>query len=139
MNTSATLECNGLIVPACCLCADHGKRVVGVAVPVVMVPLKNWPIPGYLVFRGALCREHTVAFSLSTFTDWNGSWYEMFCDDLRAIRKPATNPFPDDPNFKWDEFIITPDWEPAAKSECEVKFWDPGSLAAKGMRQRLWT
>lgn len=123
----------------CCLCSEQGIHRPGIAVPAIVVPIKRWPIPWYLRFRGALCRQHTCAFTIKTFTDHFGpDWYELAADALRARRAPAKNPFPDDPSFKWEEFIIDPKFDPVAKEECYVQFWEPKTLAAKGGRQKLW-
>lgn len=124
----------------CCLCAEKHPpvRTLGISVPAIVVPIVGWPVPLYLQFRGALCHSHTASFTLAKFTDYYGAWYDMVGDQLRDMRKPAVNPFPDDPNFKWSEFIINPRWEPVPIAECYVQFWDPKSLAAKGATARLW-
>ena len=79
---------------ACCLCIEQGVRRLAVSVPVIVVPVVDYPIPLYLQFRGALCHAHTAAFTINQFTDHLGSWYEMAADHIRAQRKPAANPFP---------------------------------------------
>jgi len=107
-------------------------------VPVIYVPIINWPTPWYLRFRGGLCHNCTCAFTIEKFGDYFGSWYDMAGDKLRAMKKPAVNPFPDDPNFKWEEFIINPNWEPAPIEQCVLKFWKPETLAAKGASQKIW-
>lgn len=112
-------------------CNQCGRRQA-VCTPVVYVPIRNWPVPLYLQYKGALCDQCACAFNINKFTDWNGSWYDMACDHLRSIRKPAVNPFPDDKDFSWEEFIIKPDWEPAPKEECTLHFWRLETLAAKG-------
>ena len=109
----------------------------GICTPVVVIALKNYPIPGYLQFKGVLCRECAAAFTLKTFTAYDGEWYDRFCDHIKSIKKPATNPFPDEPSFKWEEFIIKPNWEPVPKEQCEIQFWKAGTLAAKSAKMRL--
>jgi hypothetical protein len=80
---------------------------------------------------------------MDKFTDYQGAWHDAICDHLRGMKKPAVNPFPNDPSFKWEEFIINPDWEPSPKAECHLQFWSLEKLmAATGMKQKLfrdWT
>lgn len=121
----------------CCICEEHGIRRLGISVPAIVVPVVGYPIPFYLRFRGALCHAHTASFTIEKFTDYFGAWYDMAGDHLRSVRKPAVNPFPDDRNFKWDEFTINPNFEPAPKDQCFVQFWLPQTLAAKGAKQKL--
>ena len=115
------------------VCVGCNKRE-GIAVPVVIVPILNYPQPTYLRYKGALCNQCASAFTMRKFEDEESGWYEAACDRLRSIRKPAANPFPNDPSFKFEEFIIKPDWEPAPKEQCRVVFWKPETLAAKGAR-----
>lgn len=121
----------------CIECAATGKRSEGMGVPVIYIPIKRWPLPMYLQYKGALCQKHLAAFSLAKFTDYLGSWYDMAADHLRSHRVPAKNPFPDDPSFKWEDFIIDPKFEPVPQEQCFVKFWKPETLAAKGLSQRM--
>ncbi len=122
----------------CRLCAERGLRRLGIAVPVIMVPVMGYPIPYYLRFNGALCHAHTASFTLAKFAEIYGpEWYEVAADGLRATRKPATNPFPDDPDFHWESFILNPNFEPAPKNQCRVIFWEPQTLATKGAHQKL--
>lgn len=108
-----------------------------ICVPVVTIPIRNWPIPMYTLLRGALCDSCRKAFSLEKFTDYMGSWYDSACDQLRARRKPAKNPFPDDPEFKWEEFIIDPHWDPAPMVECTLAMWRlEAVLQMKGLKQK---
>lgn len=117
-------------------CNQCGRREA-VCTPVMVVPIKHWPFPAYLQYKGALCNQCALAFNINKFTDWNGSWYDMICDEIRAYTKPATNPFPGDANFKWEEFKLSPNYEPAPKDECHLQFWRLETLAAKGMHQRI--
>ena len=113
------------------LCRQCEKRP-GICTPVMVIPIKDYPVPMYLQFKGELCQQCANSFTIRKYTDWDGSWYTMACDHLRSTAKPATNPFPNDPSFKWEEFIIKPDWEPAPMSECCLQFWSTRTLAAKG-------
>lgn len=124
----------------CVLCLEkaHPVKKAAISVPVVVVPILNWPVPFYLQFRGGLCYEHTMAFDLNKFTDYFGAWYDLAGDTLRSAAKPAVNPFLDNPNFKWESWIIDPKWEPAPKDQCEIKFWKPSCLDAKGASATLW-
>lgn len=122
----------------CCICEESGRRVLGISVPAIVVPIINWPIPFYLRFRGALCHSHTAAFDINKFTDYYGAWYDLIGDQMRSMRKPAANPYPNDPNFNWEAFIINPNWEPAPKEQCYVQFWDPSVLGAKGAHGKIW-
>lgn len=121
----------------CCLCADQGIKRLGISVPAIVVPVVGYPIPYYLRFRGALCHAHTAAFTIEKFTDYFGSWYDLAGDHLRSMRKPAVNPYPNDPSFDWEAFIINPNFEPVPKDQCYVQFWEARCLAAKGARQTL--
>lgn len=126
--------------PLCCLCSEQGRNRLGVAVPALVVPVLNYPVPLYLRFRGALCQEHRSSFTLNTFAQHFGpEWYELAADHLRAVKKPAVNPYPNDASFtaNWESFIINPNFEPAPKEQCYVQFWAVGSLAAKAAHQTL--
>lgn len=110
-----------------------------VKVPVVIIPIVGWPTPVKLQARFALCVQHTAAFTLNDWTDFAGGWYEMVCDQLREKRKPAENPYPDDPDFKWEEWIIDPNWHAAPRDQCRVEMYDIAVLQkSRGMRQKLW-
>lgn len=123
---------------ACCICEEKGIRRLGIAVPAIVVPIVGYPVPLYLQFKGAICHAHTAAFTLTTFADHFGpEWYNLAADHLRSIRKPAVNPYPHDPDFKFEEWIINPNWEPAPKEQCFIQFWEPQTLAAKGAHQTL--
>lgn len=109
-------------------CHKCGRREA-ICTPVIVLPIKGYPVPVYMQSKECLCQLCANAFDLRKV---NPGWYEAACDHLRSIKKPAENPFPNDPSFKWDEFIIRPDWEPAPREECEVQFWAIRTLAAKG-------
>jgi len=113
------------------------NRREGIAVPVMLVPIRNWPIPAYVQFKGALCQQCANTFTPAWFTSMERDWYTAVCDHLRSIAKPATNPFPGDSSFKWEEFIIKPGWEPAPEEECILQFWSVKSLEAKGAHQHI--
>lgn len=113
------------------------NKADGICTPVMTVPVRNYPLPLYLQFRGTICQKCANGFTMKTYTDYMGSWYDMACDHLRSVKKPAVNPYPNDPDFKWEEFIIKPDWEPVPMEECVLKFWRKKSLAAKSMTQSL--
>lgn len=131
------MSVNG-IGPACVLCSDKNIHAAAVAVPVIVVPVIGYPAPLYLRFKGALCRPHVHAFNMETFVNHYGpQWYEMAADHLRSVRKPAINPFPDDPSFKWEDFIIDPNFEAVPKEECFIQFWAVETLAAKGAHKSI--
>jgi len=109
-----------------------------VCVPAIEVPIVNWPVPAYMMLHGPLCRECAMAFSLAKFTDYEGSWYDRIADELRAVRKPAVNPYPDDPSFRWDYHIINPNFEPVPRDQCKLQFWTLESVFAKGASAPLW-
>lgn len=117
-------------------CSECKKRE-GICTPVVYVPIKLYPTPLYMQYRGVLCQQCANVFTLKRFTEMYGAvdWYTVACDQLRSVRKPAANPYPDDPSFKWEEFILNPNWEPAPREECTIKFWRRETLAAKGAHQ----
>lgn len=107
-------------------------------VPTMVIPIRNYPVPVYLQLRGPLCAAHAAGFDMNQFCDYMGSWYDMVADHLRDTAKPAVNPFPDDPSFDWEAFIVYPGWEIAPEAECRLEMWDVKTLAAKGMRQRVF-
>ena len=109
-----------------------------ICVPVMVIPIKNYPLPAYSQLRGALCHQCAAAFNINKFTDYQGSWYVHVCDYLRDLKKPAVNPFPTVPTFKGEDFIIEPNWEPAKIEDCYLQLWKLETLVAKGMRQKLW-
>lgn len=122
----------------CCICIEQGINRPGYCVPAIVVPIVQYPIPLYIRFRGAICRQHSASFNLKTFADHFGpQWYELAADHLRSLRKPAVNPYPNDPDFKFEDWIINPNFEPYPKEQCFVQFWGVGTLAAKGARQKL--
>ena len=117
----------------CLRCSEIGRINPGVAVPVMAIPIVNWPgAPAYLQFKGCLCKSHTLAFTMSDFANHMGDWYDYVSDLLRATRKPAVNPFPNNPSFKWEDFIVNPNFEPVPREQCRLEFWRPETLAAKG-------
>lgn len=109
----------------------------GVCTPVVIIPIKNWPTPMYLQYSGILCQQCANSFTMKNYTDYDGSWYDMACDDLRSVAKPSNNPYPNDPEFNWEAFTIRPGWDPVPKDECYLQFWKSKTLMAKSARQRL--
>lgn len=126
---------HGQSIPAQCKeCAMLATKV-----PVVEVPIVGYPLPVRLQAKFGLCDRHAAAFNLNKYTDFAGAWYEMVCDQLRMIKKPAVNPYPEDPSFRWEEWIIDPDWHAAPKAECRLMMWDIRILqGSKGMKQKLW-
>jgi hypothetical protein len=117
-------------------CYKCGYRQ-GIATPVMVVPIRQWPVPAYVQLKGALCQQCCNAFSMKQFTDIEGDWYTAVCDHLRSVAKPAVNPYPNDPDFDWEYHVLRPDWEPAPMVECVLQFWKVETLAAKGMSQRV--
>lgn len=109
----------------------------GVVIPTMVIPIKNHPLPVYMQARFALCRDHALAFTMREYDDIAGrqGWYEAAADMIRARKKPAVNPFPNDPNFQFRPFIVTPNWEPVPKEQCYIIFQDVRVLDAKGLSQ----
>lgn len=142
---------NGTFPQVECVGPHPVNKAVGVAIPVMVVPIiyrlakypqrvLHWPQPLYLQYKGPLCAAHARAFTMRDYNDYCGGpgWYEMVGDHLRSHKKPAKNPFPNDPTFEWEEWIINPNWEPAPVEECKLQLWDVKTLYARGMSQRLW-
>lgn len=129
-----------MVIPVKCRsCTDAAVKV-----PVVEVPIRDYPQPVRLVAGFGLCERHAAAFTMREWDDVadvtgkGGGWYEMVADQLRGRRKPASNPFPEDPSFKWEEWIIDPNWHAAAKDQCLVKFYSVAVLqGSRGMHQPL--
>jgi hypothetical protein len=119
---SPTTRCNQ---PLC--------RNQAICIPVMVVPIKGWPVPLYLQYKGGLCNNCAAAFNINKFTDWDGSWYDMACDTLRSYRKPAINPFPGLADFKWEDHILNPEFDPEPKDKCYIQFWKLETLKATGM------
>lgn len=127
--------CPGHYAPAirCHVC----RKEPSVCTPVVEIPIKNTPRRMRLQATFGLCNQCAFAFTLNKFTDYDGAWYDMACDQLRAYRVAGKNPFPDDPDFNFQEFLINPDYDPVPKEQCVLKFWRIETLMAKGMSERI--
>lgn len=133
------------------VCRACDKRPA-VCVPVIVVPVsakmngKRFPLPTplYLLFKGGLCNNCAYSFSLDKWTDYEGSWYDFAGDGLREYRKIAKDPFPPgDPDrpedWSWEVFVLNPDYEPAPKEQCTLKFWNIKALQAQKAEVNLET
>lgn len=117
------------------ICSKCDKRE-GVCTPVMVVPIKRWPQPLYLQYKGTLCNRCAFVFTMKDYTDYDGSWYDAAADALRSYRPPAVNPFPGDPSFKWEDFKLNPNYEPVPREQCVLQFWKVETLAAKSAHVR---
>lgn len=122
--------------PTALVCRKCDKRE-GVCTPVMVIPILNWPQPMYMQFKGTLCNQCAYTFTLKDYTDYDGSWYDAAGDALRSYRPPAQNPFPDDPNFKWEAFKLNPNFQPVPREQCTLQFWKAETLAAKSAHVRI--
>lgn len=114
---------------------DKCRQRPGVKTPVMVVPVKNWPSPLYLQYRGALCEQCAFTFTMKDYTDYDSSWYDMAADHLRSFRQLSQNPFPNDPDFKFEPVILHPGYDPVPQEECYLQFWDVRTLESKAAHQ----